>query len=138
MLQAYASLGATFVGLGALVLSAYTTRLTLRHQASAAQDSRLWERRAETYVELLNILQQADVQDWAAPGSVAWENLIGRNTHGKVLAFGSAAVQAAWFGFVFAKTQEDRHAALTRAICAITHDLHGSSRHASIEQSWSG
>jgi hypothetical protein len=125
VLQSIASLGTIVVGLAAISLSAYTRKVSLHHQAAEAQRARLWERRSAVYVEVLNTLQGADLQEWAIRGSVSWERMLSSELHGKILAFGSLDVRLAWTDFVFAQTRDDRKSALAAIERAAARDLQG-------------
>ena len=126
--QSITSMGAIVVSLGALGLSAYTSKVSLRHQADEAQRARLWERRSAVYVDALNMLQKADVQEWADPGSTSWDNMLTDDLNGRILAFGSLDVRSAWTRFIFSTTQEDRQSAMGKFSNAVARDLQGHDR----------
>jgi hypothetical protein len=50
-----ASLGSSVVGVAALASAAWQSNRTMQHQRQMASDQRLAERRAELYVELLEL-----------------------------------------------------------------------------------
>jgi hypothetical protein len=128
VVQSVATLGTIAVGLAALGLSAYTSKVSLHHQSAEAQRARLWEKRSDVYVEVLNTLQSVDIQEWAAPGSTSWENLLSSDAHGRIMAFGSADMRSAWMKFIFATTKEDRQSAMGAIETAVARDLQGHDR----------
>jgi hypothetical protein len=59
---AYAAIASALVALGALGLSAYTTNTTLRHERARAAEERLWQRRTDVYIDLIQWTNSALVE----------------------------------------------------------------------------
>ena len=117
------TLGSLAIGFGGLALGAWTSWLSIMSASREARVSRLWERRADSYVELLNNTQQADIQEWSAPGSTSWENYLTSDLWGRIMAFGSRDVRNSFTQFATSETQEERKAALAALNRAVIDDL---------------
>lgn len=75
----------------AIIVNQRSTRRTLEHERLMAADGRLWQWRAEVYVELLERLAEwNDMTKTSAPPVPTWESM--RVLHARLVAFGSPQV----------------------------------------------
>lgn len=83
-------LGAILIAICALALSAYTTRISLRHQRDLAHEDRLWKHRVEAMLELLDWIDSDLTQVVPPAGSETTKDLepiCGAQLHTRLAAF---------------------------------------------------
>lgn len=90
-----AILASGLTGLFALAAALGTLLIQQRHQRAMAREERLWSRRAETYVDVLQHHDSAPAAGYRAPGN-ARELAIRGDLTARVAAFASAAVRDLW------------------------------------------
>jgi hypothetical protein len=87
---------ALLVGVGSAILASRTARKTFEHQRELSREQRLWEKRADTYVAVLEWTQETAAAVFGDEPSASAGANVPTGLAARVGAYASARVQTAF------------------------------------------